>query len=185
MCLFTGRFGVSESSESSPFQPETQRPPYVVDASRDRLNIVSGQLHLGGRNPQGRTIEFTNYYPLFNGKPCIPVMGEFHFSRFASRYWEEELLKMKAGGITIVATYVFWNHIEEDEGQFDWSGNNNLRQFIQLCGKHQLGALVRIGPFAQWRSAGLAVWACIPGAFQRRRLSALCVASISCDSCSA
>lgn len=154
---------MSESSTSSLSKPESQpnqQSPYVVDISHHVGNVVSGHLKLGGRSPQGRSIEFTNYYPLFNGKPCIPVMGEFHFSRYQSRYWEEELLKMRAGGITIVATYVFWNHIEEEEGQFDWSGNNNLRQFVQLCGKHQLDALVRIGPFAhgECRNGGLPDW---------------------------
>ena len=28
---------------------------------------------------------------------------------------------MKAGGIDIVSTYVFWIHHEEIEGQFDWT----------------------------------------------------------------
>lgn len=67
---------------------------------------------------------------------------------------------MKAGGISIVATYVFWIHIEQDEGVFDWSGNNNLRQFIELCGKHQIDALVRIGPFAhgECRNGGIPDW---------------------------
>jgi beta-galactosidase len=115
---------------------------------------------LGGTNPQGRTIEFTSYYMLQDGRPCIPVMGEFHFSRYPHQDWEEELLKMKAGGIDIIATYVFWIHIEEDEGVFDWSGNRNLRHFVALCSRHQLQALVRIGPFAhgECRNGGLPDW---------------------------
>src|SRR5690349_21453708 len=125
---------------ASPTQADTSytRPVYVLDTSRASTPIISGHLKLGGTNPQGRTLEFNNYYLLENGKPRIPIMGEFHFSRFPSQYWEEELLKMKAGGITIIATYVFWNHIEEEEGCFNWSGNNDLRQFIQLCDKLQL-----------------------------------------------
>jgi hypothetical protein len=131
-----------------------------LDISQNSARIFAGHLKLGGRNQQGRSIEFTNYYMLQNGKPCIPVMGEFHFSRYQHAFWEEELLKMKAGGIDIIATYVFWIHIEEDEGVFDWSGNKNLRQFIALCGKHQLDALVRIGPFAhgECRNGGLPDW---------------------------
>lgn len=122
--------------------------------------IVSGHLNLGGRNPQGRTLAFNSYYMMENGNPCIPVMGEFHFSRYDARFWEAEMLKMKAGGINIVATYVFWNHIEEDETVFEWSGNKNLRLFIELCGKHQLYAFVRIGPFAhgECRNGGIPDW---------------------------
>jgi hypothetical protein len=122
--------------------------------------IISGHLNLGAESPQGRTLEFNSYYMLQDGKACIPVMGEFHFSRYDARYWEEELLKINAGGVTIVATYVFWNHIEEDEGVFNWAGNNNLRQFIELCAKHEIDTFVRIGPFAhgECRNGGLPDW---------------------------
>lgn len=133
---------------------------HLIDLTQPVHPLISGHLKLGGSNPQGETIEFTNYYMLRNGKPCIPIMGEFHFSRYPYPYWEEELLKLKAGGIEVVASYVFWNHIEEEEGVFDWSANNNLRLFVELCGKHELDVLVRIGPFAhgECRNGGLPDW---------------------------
>lgn len=135
-------------------------PAHVLDVSTSGVPIIRGHLNLGGTNPQGQSIEFTSYYMLRDGVPCIPVMGEFHFSRYAHLYWEDELLKMKAGGVDIVASYVFWIHIEEEEGIFDWSDNNNLRQFISLCARHQLQAIVRIGPFAhgECRNGGLPDW---------------------------
>ena len=34
-------------------------------------------------------------------------MGEFHFSRYSGTGWEDAILKMKAGGIDIIATYIF------------------------------------------------------------------------------
>ncbi len=134
--------------------------PQKIDVNQAPMPITSGHLNLGGTNPQGRTLGFNSYYMLQDGKPCIPVMGEFHFSRYSSAFWEDELLKMKAGGISIVATYVFWIHIEEEEGIFDWSGNNNLRYFVELCGKHQIDAVVRIGPFAhgECRNGGIPDW---------------------------
>ena len=87
-------------------------------------------------------------------------MGEFHFSRYPHQEWEGELLKMKAGGVDIVATYIFWIHIEEEEGRFDWSGNNNLRKFVELCAAHGLQVLARLGPFAhgECRNGGLPDW---------------------------
>ncbi|HEX2621035.1 MAG TPA: beta-galactosidase, partial [Phototrophicaceae bacterium] len=132
----------------------------MLDLTRSSTPIIAGHLQLGGVNPQGHSIELTSYYMLQNGKPCIPVMGEFHFSRYSEAFWEEELLKMKAGGIDIVATYVFWNHIEEDEGVFDWSGNRNLRRFVELCDRHQLQVIVRIGPFdhGECRNGGFPDW---------------------------
>ena len=114
----------------------------------------------GGYNTRGESYDFTNFYMMHNDKPYIPVVGEFHFSRFAYLQWKEELLKMKAGGVHIVATYIFWNFHEEQEGEFNWSGNLNLRQFVELCGKHELALILRIGPFChgEVRNGGLPDW---------------------------
>lgn len=95
-----------------------------------------------------------------NGRACFPVMGEFHFSRYLAEGWEEELLKMKAGGVDIVSTYIFWNHHEEAQGCFDWSGGKNLRRFIVLCGRHGLYTFLRIGPWShgECRNGGFPDW---------------------------
>lgn len=67
---------------------------------------------------------------------------------------------MKAGGITVVATYIFWIYHEEEEGQWDWSGNRDLRAFIQLCDNHGLYSYPRIGPWAhgEVRNGGFPDW---------------------------
>ena len=142
--------------------PDTNLLP--ISQTFDLRNIpapdASQPLNLGGSNPAGHRIGFTNFYMTWDDQPYIPVMGEFHFSRYAHEYWGDELLKIKAGGVDIVATYVFWNHVEEEEGQFDWSGNNNLREFVTLCGQQGLQAVVRVGPFAhgECRNGGIPDW---------------------------
>src|SRR5256885_7400433 len=88
----------------------------MLKLEQEARPFTTDYLRLGGTNPEGETLAFTNYYLTRNGHPHIPVMGEFHFSRFPRRYWEQELRKMQAGGITIVASYVFWIHVEEEEG---------------------------------------------------------------------
>lgn len=114
----------------------------------------------GGSNPSGEAYGFTNFYMTRNGQPFIPVVGEFHFARFSYLHWEEELLKMKAGGVHIVATYVFWNFHEEEEGVFEWGGNRNLRHFIDLCAKLNFPLILRIGPFChgEVRNGGIPDW---------------------------
>ena len=84
---------------------------------------------------------------LENGVPVIPVMGEIHFSRVPESDWKREILKMKAGGINYISTYVFWNHHESDEGKWDWTGNRNLRRFVETCKECHLPLVIRIGPF--------------------------------------
>ncbi len=90
----------------------------------------------------------------------MPIMGEFHFSRFNRNKWEDILLKMKACGINIVSTYVFWIHHEEEKGVFDWSGDKDLRSFVLLCQKHGLWVYPRIGPWChgEVRNGGLPDW---------------------------
>jgi len=87
-------------------------------------------------------------------------MGEFHFSRYPRQQWEESILKMKAAGIDVIATYVFWIYHEEEEGKFNWADNNDLKAFIQLCKKHQMKAFVRIGPWChgEVRNGGFPDW---------------------------
>jgi beta-galactosidase len=83
-----------------------------LDARDPGLPLKSGHLRMGtGTGPNG-AIGVTNRFLTRDGRPWLPVMGEFHFTRFPCAYWEEEMLKMKAAGVTIVASYILWNHVE-------------------------------------------------------------------------
>lgn len=133
---------------------------YNIDISKPPTPVIRGKLDLGGTDGKGGSITVNNFYLEHNGKPFIPVIGEFHYSRYPSQYWEEELRKIKAGGVTIVATYIFWNMHERKEGEFDWSGDLNLRRFVELAQKAGLQVIVRIGPFGhgEIRNGGLPDW---------------------------
>ena len=121
---------------------------------------ISGHLPMGGSNPDGITIDVNNRYLLKNNQPWLQVMGEIHFSRYPRQYWEESLLKMKAAGISIIASYFFWIHHEEIEGEWNWSGNCAYREFVELCAKHSLYVFPRIGPWAhgECRNGGFPDW---------------------------
>ena len=133
---------------------------YTIDITKVRTDVLRGHLDLGGRSVKGDTIGVNSFYLERNGNPFIPVIGEFHFSRYPHQYWDEELKKMKAGGITVVATYVFWNMHEFKEGKFDWSGDLDVRHFTELCAQNGLDVLMRVGPFAhgEIRNGGLPDW---------------------------
>lgn len=121
---------------------------------------LAWDLRLGGTNPQGDRLGLNDYFLEWNGKAYFAISGEFHFSRYPYRDWEEEIVKMKLAGIDIIPTYLFWIHHEEEEGRFDWSGNNNLRYFVDLCAKHGVWVILRIGPFAhgECRNGGFPDW---------------------------
>jgi hypothetical protein len=84
---------------------------------------------------------------IIGGRRVVPVMGEVHYSRIPAAEWKAEVDKIKEGGVTIIATYVFWNHVEETEGIFNWSGQRNLRRFLEVCKEAGMPVVLRVGPF--------------------------------------
>ncbi|MGP8202298.1 MAG: beta-galactosidase [Limisphaerales bacterium] len=133
---------------------------YTITIARPKPPVIEGFKMGQARRPDGASLTLDSNSLLLDGKRWTPVMGEFHFSRYPENEWREELLKMKAGGVDIVSTYVFWIHHEEIEGQFDWSGSRSLRQFIQLCQEAGLKAFVRCGPWdhGEVRNGGFPDW---------------------------
>ncbi|SDF97738.1 MULTISPECIES: beta-galactosidase [unclassified Duganella] len=132
-----------------------------IDASAATPAPLAAALRLGSATaPNGDTLGANARYLTRNGAPWLPIMGEFHYSRTPASQWDAELRKMKAAGIDIVASYVMWNHHEEQEGKFDWSGNRDLRRFIQLASKAGLDVVVRVGPWvhAEVRYGGIPDW---------------------------
>ncbi|OGV55061.1 MAG: hypothetical protein A2X45_11255 [Lentisphaerae bacterium GWF2_50_93] len=125
-----------------------------------RKNISLARKIFSGRSKAGETVAMNRLHLEFNGKPWLPSMGEFQYSRYPEEFWEEELRRIKAGGIEIVPTYVFWIHHEEEEGVFDWTGRRDLRRFVELCKKHGLWVIVRMGPFChgEARNGGMPDW---------------------------
>lgn len=140
----------------------TQERKYMIYRFKqaEPQKLLSGHLNLGGSNPAGERIDVNSAYFTRGEKPWIPVMGEFHFSRCRREEWAAELGKMKAGGITLVSTYLFWIYHEEMEGEFDFSGDNDIRAFVLACKEAGLEVVLRIGPWAhgECRNGGFPDW---------------------------
>ena len=145
-----------------PAQSQTAPPQNLVtvDASAPIPPPETGYLHLGGTSSTGHSLQINSRYLVLDGKPWLPVMGELHYTRVPESDWEPEILKMKAAGINIISTYVFWIHHEEIEGHFDWSGRRDLRHFVELCAKHGMYVWLRPGPWAhgEARNGGFPDW---------------------------
>ena len=134
---------------------------YEMDLTHVRdKDIYSLGAGFSGTAPDGRAIGFTNYYMTVNGRPFFGVSGEMHFARVSPDQWEDAVIKMKCGGINILSTYVFWNVHEEEEGVFRFDGCRDLRAFLNVCEKHRMMVILRIGPFAhgEMRNGGLPDW---------------------------
>ena len=125
-----------------------------------KSEILKGHLKMGGSNPEGERIDVTSLYFEKGGKPYLGVMGEYHFSRDKSENWYRELSKMKAGGVNIVATYLFWIYHEEIEGEFDFTGDLDIRKFVLDAKRAGLDVVLRIGPWChgECRNGGFPDW---------------------------
>lgn len=117
-------------------------------------------LPMGGLDAAGICHTVDSLSLLRDGRRFIPVMGEFHYSRWEPGDWELELRKMQAGGINIVSTYVFWLHHEELEGEYDFTGCRDLARFLRTCRRVGLPVWLRIGPWAhgEARNGGFPDW---------------------------
>jgi hypothetical protein len=138
-----------------------QTEEHTVVLGKD-MAYIEGQHFKQGSNkdPKGVELDLNNYYLRLGGKPVLPVMGEIHYSRYPRAEWEEALLQMKAAGINVIAFYDFWIHHEQEEGKFRFDDNLDVRYFLQLCAKHGLKAVGRIGPWAhgEARNGGMPDW---------------------------
>ncbi len=126
----------------------------------EEKQVLKNHIKVGGADNQGNRIDVTNLYFTKNDTPWIGVMGEFHFARCNRNNWNDVLCKMKAGGVTVVATYLFWIYHEEIEGQFEFDGDLDIRTFILECQKAGLEVVIRIGPWAhgECRNGGFPDW---------------------------
>jgi hypothetical protein len=110
--------------------------------------------------PFGANVTWDRHSLMVDGHRVCPVMGEVHYSRIPADEWPAEVRKMKEGGVTLIATYIFWNHVEEQEGIFNWSGQRDLRRFLEICKGEQMPVVLRVGPFChgEVRCGGIPDW---------------------------
>ena len=121
----------------------------------------------------GLPVTWDRHSLIIDGHRVCPVMGEIHYSRIPADEWQREVHKMKEGGVTILATYVFWNHVEEQEGIFRWDGQRSLRRFLEICKTEEMPVVLRLGPFChgEVRNGGIPDWVFTKGCRLREQNS--------------
>ncbi|SDL73935.1 beta-galactosidase [Segatella bryantii] len=97
---------------------------------------------------------------LLNGKPFTVKAAELHYPRIPRPYWEHRIKMCKALGMNAICIYVFWNIHEQKEGEFNFTGNNDVAEFCRLAQKNGMYVIVRPGPYvcAEWEMGGLPWW---------------------------
>ena len=97
---------------------------------------------------------------LMDGKPFQIISVEMHCPRIPREAWRDRMRKAKAMGLNTISTYVFWNVHEPQQGHYDFSGNNDIREFITIAKEEGLWVILRPSPYAcaEWEFGGYPYW---------------------------
>ncbi|RFZ85985.1 beta-galactosidase [Mucilaginibacter terrenus] len=97
---------------------------------------------------------------LLDGKPLQMISGEMHYTRIPREYWRERMKMAKAMGLNTIGTYVFWNAHENTQGKYDFTGNNDVAEFVRIAKEEGLWVVMRPSPYvcAEWEFGGYPWW---------------------------
>ena len=97
---------------------------------------------------------------LLDGKPFQMISGEMHYPRVPREAWRARMKMAKAMGLNTIGTYVFWNLHERQKGKFDFSGNNDVAEFVKIAKEEGLWVILRPSPYvcAEWEFGGYPYW---------------------------
>ncbi len=97
---------------------------------------------------------------LLNGEPFVVKAAELHYPRIPRQYWDQRIKLCKALGMNTICLYTFWNAHEPQPDRFDFTGQNDLAEFVRLCQANDMKVILRPGPYvcAEWEMGGLPWW---------------------------
>lgn len=97
---------------------------------------------------------------LLDNKPFQIISGEIHYPRVPREAWRQRMQMAKAMGLNTIGTYVFWNLHEPEKNKFDFSGNNDIAEFVRIAKEEGLWVILRPSPYvcAEWEFGGYPYW---------------------------
>ncbi|MFA6045255.1 MAG: beta-galactosidase [Phycisphaerales bacterium] len=97
---------------------------------------------------------------LVDGRRVWLVSGRLPYARLPRETWAERIHQAKLAGLNTIETPIFWSRHEPRPGRFDFTGENDLRHFVDLVGKAGLYCILGLGPYvgAGYDMGGLPPW---------------------------
>ncbi len=122
--------------------------------------LSSSLLHATQSQKPSHTFGWSGPRFLLDGKPFQIISGEMHYPRVPRPYWRQRMRLMKAMGLNTLTTYVFWNLHEPKPGEFDFSGNLDIAEYIRTAQQEGLWVILRPGPYicSEWDFGGFPAW---------------------------
>jgi hypothetical protein len=97
---------------------------------------------------------------MLDGRRIWLMSGSMHYARVPADQWAERIGLVRAAGLNAIETPIYWNRHNPRPGVFDFTGDNDLRKFVQLVGQAGLWCVLRVGPFvgSDWDLGGIPPW---------------------------
>lgn len=97
---------------------------------------------------------------LLDGHPFQMISGEIHYPRVPREAWRARIQMAKAMGLNTIGTYVFWNVHEPEKGHYEFSGNNDIAEFVKIAREEGMYVVLRPSPYvcAEWEFGGYPYW---------------------------
>lgn len=97
---------------------------------------------------------------MLDGRRIWLVSGSIHYSRVPREHWAARIHAAKQAGLNTIETAVFWARHEPRQGQFDFTGDNDIRKFIEIVAEAGMYCILRPGPFVGtgYDMGGLPPW---------------------------
>jgi beta-galactosidase len=97
---------------------------------------------------------------MLDGQTLQIRAGEMHYPRVPRERWRARMRQARALGLNTLTTYAFWSQHEPRPGQWDFSGQNDLRAYLSMAAEEGLHTILRPGPYvcAEVDFGGLPAW---------------------------
>ncbi|MEZ6242002.1 MAG: beta-galactosidase [Phycisphaerales bacterium] len=97
---------------------------------------------------------------MLDGRRLWIVSASIHFQRVEPEEWADRIHAARLAGFNTIETPIFWAAVEPRPGQFDFSGGNDVKKFVEAVGAAGMHCILRPGPFvgAGWDLGGLPAW---------------------------
>ncbi|MEM6505660.1 MAG: beta-galactosidase [Planctomycetota bacterium] len=81
------------------------------------------------------------------GRRIWVVGGTIHYARLLREQWHDTLRAAREAGLNTVEAPVVWGQHEQRPGEFDFTGDLDLKAFVQAAAKEGLFCILRLGPY--------------------------------------
>ncbi len=105
-----------------------------------------------------------------DGRRIWLVGARVPYARLPRETWADRIHAAKLAGFNLIETPVFWNRHEPRPGRLDFTGDNDLRYFIDLISKAGMFCKLGVGPYVNASAdlGGIPAWLVEPASGRLR-----------------